>query len=270
MLKQRIITACILIPIVVALLFYLPLPLFFLLSTLIMLAGAWEWSQLVGIKRTSCRFLYLILMMLVFFNSLYVPFHIILVVGGVWWVIALILMTLYPRLTGYWAKGYVWRGLMGIFVLLPCWVALNFIRNQQDGIYALLFLFVLIWGADSAAYFSGKKWGRHPLAFQISPGKTVEGVMGALIFTLVIALLALWLCNIPSASWLWSILLSLVTVIFSIVGDLFESAMKRQIGLKDSGKLLPGHGGLLDRIDSLTSAAPIFALGGLILGKYLA
>jgi phosphatidate cytidylyltransferase len=269
MLKLRIITALILIPIVVALAVYSSPEAFFIFTALVALAGAWEWSRLMEVKSGAGRILYLLLMSLLFFNSIYLPLHTILIIGGVWWVTALLLVGIYPRLSGVWGRGVIWRGLMGIMVLLPCWRAINYIRNQQDGLYALLFLFILIWGADTTAYFVGKKWGRQPLAVQVSPGKTVQGVVGALVFTVVITAVVMWLCQTPRVILPWGMALSLLTVIFSIVGDLFESALKRRAGLKDSGKLLPGHGGLLDRIDSLTAAAPVFALGALLLGMYL-
>lgn len=268
MLKQRIITALVLIPLFLAVLFYAPPREFLLFTALVTLAGAWEWSRLAGIKRAAGRFLYLLLILLLGFNAIFVPLHYILIAGGVWWPLAFALVLLYPRFSKRWSRGFVWRSLMGIFVLIPCWVAINYIRNQEDGIYALLFLFVLIWGADTAAYFVGKKWGRVPLARRVSPGKTVQGAIGALVFTFLITLGALVLCHTPYAVWPWGVLLSMLTVVFSMVGDLFESALKRQAGVKDSGNLLPGHGGIMDRIDSLTAAAPVFALGAWFLGMY--
>lgn len=268
MLKQRIITALILIPLFLAVLFYAPPREFLLFTGLVTLAAAWEWSRLAGIKRKAGRLLYLLLIFILGFNAIFVPIHYILIVGGIWWLLAFALILLYPRLSRRWSRGVIWRSLMGIFVLIPCWVAINYIRNQEDGIYALLFLFVLIWGADSAAYFVGKKWGRVPLARQVSPGKTVQGAIGAFTFTFIITVITLWLCHTPYVIWPWGVVLSMLTVVFSIVGDLFESALKRQAGVKDSGNLLPGHGGVMDRIDSLTAAAPVFALGAWFLGLY--
>ncbi len=124
-------------------------------------------------------------------------------------------------------------------------------------------------GAQILRYFTGKQWGRHKLLPLVSPGKSVEGLIGALVNTVILTMIALWLCNTPSVVWPWAMLLSLSTVLFSIVGDLFESVMKREANVKDSGQLLPGHGGLLDRIDSLTAAAPVFAFGAWLLGHYL-
>lgn len=269
MLKQRIITALILIPITIALLFYLPSIAFLFLTAFIALGGAWEWSNLMQLQKTSSRLFYLLFMALIFFSTLFIPMPFIFFCAFIWWLFAIVCILFYPYGSHWWGQSTLWRGVMGLFVLVPCWVAINYIRNQSDGIYVLLFLFVLIWGADSAAYFAGKKWGKHKLAPHVSPGKSVQGLVGAVLFSTIITLAALWLSHIPIRIWPWGILLSLVTVLFSIVGDLFESMLKRQAGLKDSGGLLPGHGGLLDRIDSLTAAAPIFTLGAILMGMYL-
>lgn len=269
MLKQRIITAIILIAATLAVLFYLSPQSFCIVIGVIALAAAWEWTNLMEIKSASWRLLYLVVMFLVFLNALFIPMTLIFVTTFIWWLFAIILITLYPRGSRWWGKGFVWRGLMGLIVLMPCWAAVNYIRNQNQGIYALIFLFVLVWGADSTAYFVGKKWGKNKLASIVSPGKSIEGVIGAVVFAIVITLLALWSSHVSFRGWPWAILLSVVTVLFSVVGDLFESMLKRQANLKDSSQLLPGHGGILDRIDSLTAAAPIFAFGALLLGMYL-
>jgi phosphatidate cytidylyltransferase len=269
MLKQRIITAIVLIPITLAILFYLPPLAFCYLTAFIALGGAWEWSALMGIKKTLLRFLYLLLVACLFFAALFISAPFIFLSAFIWWLLAFIMIIFYPRGSKWWGSSILVRGLMGLLVLVPCWTGINYIRIQPDGIYSLLFLFILIWGADSTAYFTGKKWGKTKLAPRVSPGKSVQGLIGALIFAVVIALIALWLSNTPAPVWPWGIGLSLLTVLFSIDGDLFESMLKRQVGLKDSGQLLPGHGGILDRIDSLTAAVPIFALGALLLGIYL-
>lgn len=270
MFKQRVITAAILIAITFIVLFYLPQEAFFVLTTLLVLACAWEWTNFMDLKQPSKRFIYLIITTLILFAILFVPILSIFILDLGWWLLACFLIILYPRLSKWWLSNF-WIGLMGLFVLAPCWAAINFIRNANDGegIYPLIFLLVLIWGADSTAYLFGKKWGKTKLAPQVSPGKTYEGLAGAFVAVLIIALLALWICKIPWNVWPWALALSLITFAFSIVGDLFESLMKRQANLKDSSALLPGHGGLLDRLDSLTAAAPIFALGALLLGMYL-
>lgn len=269
MLKQRILTALILIPLALAILFLLPISSFRFFTAFIALAGAWEWCNLMGVKRTAWRLFYCALLAVLFYAASFIVDFYLLATAFFWWLTALILVLLYPYGSGIWGKSILLRSLMGIVVLVPCWAAINIIRAQDDGVYALLFLFVLIWGADSAAYFVGKKWGKHKLAPQVSPGKSWQGFIGALLFSLLIALLALWLSKTPALLWPWAIGLSLLTVAFSVVGDLFESMLKRQVGLKDSSRLLPGHGGLLDRIDSLTAAAPIFAFGAWLLGAYV-
>lgn len=269
MLKKRIITAAILIPITLAILFFLPVMVFGYLTSFVVLAAAWEWAGLIGLDRKATKVIYVLLTLLAIFVSLFVPVELTMLIASCWWVAALVSVTFYPRASGWWSANKWLQGIMGIFALVPCWVALTFMRAQLDGVYALLFLFILIWGADSTAYFVGKRFGKRRLAAAVSPGKSVEGVVGALIFAVVITLFALWWSEMPLPGWPWALVLSLLTVVFSIVGDLFESMIKRNSGVKDSGQLLPGHGGLLDRIDSLTAAAPIYVLGALLLGSYL-
>lgn len=268
MLKQRILTALILIPMVLAILFYMPAPAFCVLTGFITLGAAWEWTNLMQLTKTSQRFIYLATVTAGFLGAFFIPLEFLFAIAFAWWVCAFVLVTIYPRMTNWWRSSIFWRGLMGMMVLVPCWAAINYIRNQSDGIYSLLFLFILIWGADSGAYFVGKKWGKNKLAPRVSPGKSIQGAIAALFFSFLFTLIALIICHIPLHLWFCCILLSLITISFSIVGDLFESMLKRQVGLKDSGQLLPGHGGLLDRIDSLTAAAPVFAFGAIVLGQY--
>lgn len=267
MLWQRVVTAMILIPLILFLLFFLSPRAFCIFTMLIAFWAAWEWSHLMEIRNILGRLIYLFFVGSVFFMVLFISTPFIFLCAFVWWSFATLFIIFYPRGSGWWQKSIVFRGLMGLFVLTPCWVAINFIRNmnQNRGIYTLIFLLVLIWGADSAAYFVGKKWGKTKLAPHISPGKSLQGLYGALIATLLITLGSLWLFNVPPLMWPGTILLCFITVLFSVIGDLFESMLKRQARLKDSGHLLPGHGGLLDRIDSLTAAAPIFAWGMMLL-----
>jgi len=269
MLKQRILTALILIPIFIALVLKLSPAAFCILVSVIVIWGAWEWSLFMGVAKFPHCFFYPIAMFFIvlFFLLVPIPIHTILYAGVGWWFVALLLVCLYPKASQLWSKSVLLRAIMGVFVLIPCWTAINFIRSGTNGIYMLLFLFVLIWGADSGAYFVGKKWGKNKLAPHVSPGKTLQGLLGALITSAIIMFSAFFLFDIPRSLWLGATLLSLVTVLFSVLGDLFESMLKRNAGLKDSGQLLPGHGGMLDRIDSLTAAAPVFALGVIILQR---
>ena len=284
MLKQRIITAVILIPIFLGLLFYLPPLAFCFFTAFIVMAAAYEWTSLMQVERRAMRLLYPVLMALIMgatlytlllankFDKLFAVTLLIFAITFLWWLLALLLVLIYPRGAACW-NGKVTKGLMGVFVLVPCWFAIIFLRNENAGnenagIYVLLFVFILIWGADSAAYFVGKKWGKTKLAPLVSPGKSVQGVAGALLFAVVASGIAALAFQSPLIIFVSIVLLSCVTVLFSILGDLFESMLKRQAGLKDSGNILPGHGGILDRVDSLTAAAPVYALGALLLSMY--
>lgn len=265
MLKQRVLTALVLIPLTLLILFYLPADAFCFLIGLIVLGAAWEWTNLMEIKKTGWRWFYLLIIAVCLGITARIPVLYTIAASAVWWVIALLLVLLYPRASEAWGRSVTVRGIMGILVLVPCWIAVCFIR-KNEATDTLLFLFILIWGADTAAYFVGKKWGKHKLAPSVSPGKSVQGFIGALVFTVILVLGVVWFLDIPMNLWAWCFGLSLLTVVFSVIGDLFESMLKRKVGLKDSGRLLPGHGGLLDRIDSLTAAAPIFVFGSLMLG----
>lgn len=268
MLKQRFITAIILIPLFLGVLFYSSPPFFGFFTAFLALGGAWEWLNLIGLKHTLTRVGYCLLMAFFLYAVNFIFEFYILFAAFLWWLMALMLVLTYTHTKRWWGKNKFLRGAMGLMVLVPCWAAINLIRMQQEGLYALLFLFVLIWGADTAAYFTGKRWGKTKLAPLISPGKSWQGLIGAVGFSFLLTLMILGYLHTPVEIWPGAIALSLLTVIFSVVGDLFESMLKREAGVKDSGHLLPGHGGLLDRIDSLTAAAPIFAFGGWLLGMY--
>lgn len=268
MLKQRVITAIILIPIFVYFVLTLSTPAFATLTLIFVLLGAWEWSGLMGIQSVFKKLIYPLILLILLPLSLYLPINSVLSVAFLWWCSTLILIATFPASGERWGNSIVVRGLMGFLVLMPCWRAINFIHaNALNGPIILLFLFVLIWGADSAAYFIGKKWGQHKLAPNVSPGKSWEGFLAAIIVGFLISLGALFWSHSPMRIWPLALVLGVITVMSSVVGDLFESMLKRQAGVKDSGVLMPGHGGVLDRIDSLTAAAPVFALGAILLGK---
>jgi phosphatidate cytidylyltransferase len=272
MLKQRVLAALVLIPLFLALLFKLSPFGFGVFTIILVMLAAWEWSGLMGIKPFILRLCYPIFVYGVTSVVVYIPIQYMLLIGVIWWLFALMLVMRYPNASGVWGKSLMWRGVMGLFVLLPTWRALNYIRDTDlygtnNGPYALLFLFLLIWGADSGAYFAGKIWGKTKLAPEVSPGKTRQGLIGALCTTVIIAPLFYYLVPDADVNVIAVILFCVITVLFSVLGDLFESMLKRNVNLKDSGRLIPGHGGLLDRIDSLTAAAPIFTLGSLCVLK---
>lgn len=267
MLIQRILTALVLIPLVLTGLIFLPNLPFLIITAFIFLAAAWEWSSLMGLTSRRSRILYLLLIAvsLVGISLTSVTWYAPAASG--WWVVATIMVFVYPQGQTLWRNRFL-RGLMGIAVLAPSWAAINTIRSQATGVYVLLFLLLIIWTADTAAYFAGKQWGKRKLAPKVSPGKSIEGLLGAFAATTLVALLAFHYGDVPVKRWGFGLLLVWFTVFFSVIGDLFESMLKRIVGVKDSGNLLPGHGGLLDRIDSLTAAAPVYLYGVLMLSLY--
>jgi len=151
--------------------------------------------------------------------------------------------------------------VIGFLVLIPAWVAMVGMKAHPQGNLLIFMLFLLVWGADIGAYFTGKRFGRKKLIPQVSPGKTREGVLGGLAVCVLVAIGFAISSELSMGATLALLLLALVTGMVSVLGDLFESMFKRERGIKDSGRILPGHGGILDRIDSLTAAAPIFLLG---------
>ena len=152
-------------------------------------------------------------------------------------------------------------------MLVPSWMALVSIRQQPDGDVFLLMLLLLVWGADIGAYFAGKTWGKKKLAPKVSPGKTMAGFWGGVGSCVAIAVGFVIYLELSVLDGFYLVVLSVIAGLASVLGDLFESMLKRQRGIKDSSKLLPGHGGVLDRIDSITAAAPMFVLGVHVLNK---
>jgi phosphatidate cytidylyltransferase len=263
MLAKRLVTALILALLVLAAIFYLPSNGFLLATTLAALWAAWEWCCLMAWERVGQRAIYLLLSFVLLWLAYHCPLRVILLLSLLWWIVAVLLVISYPRSAVIWARKPLIIGVMGLLILVPAWVAVNIIRQADSGAWNLLYLLILVSVADSAAYFSGRRFGRHRLLVEVSPGKTWEGVVGAVIAILVTTLLLARFFDINS---IWrAILLSLLVLIATIIGDLTESMFKRARGVKDSGCLLPGHGGILDRIDGLLAAAPVFLLLSLLL-----
>lgn len=266
MLKKRILTATLLITFFVFAILYLPLVYFAAITGLVCLLAAFEWTRLAGFEilreRVIC-FVGMVVFVLCLFLSLYknwIPrdFNVFFAYGiFVFWLAALFMVYLYPKLSNFLRLRFV-GFITGILLILPAWISLLILYTHNP--FYILYLFVLIWAADIAAFFSGRRFGQHKLAPEVSPGKTWEGVFGALFMTLIIAGLGFMFFKPSYNIALWMIL-NILTVSFSIVGDLFESVFKRLRNMKDSGSILPGHGGILDRIDSLTAALPLFLLG---------
>jgi phosphatidate cytidylyltransferase len=272
MLKKRLITAAVLIPVFVALILKLPINGFIALTSIFTMLGAWEWSRLIGLKLPLPRLCYPVVVYGVMSFPVYLTIQWVVLGALLFWLIALFLVVRYPKSSQSWSKSMFLRGLMGCMVFIPTWRGLNYLRATDifgagNGPYIVLFIFVLIWCADSGAFFAGKLWGKNKLAPAVSPGKTWQGFIGAIVCALILAPALLWLIPTPQPSIMILTALSVVTVAFSVLGDLFLSMLKRNVDLKDSGGLFPGHGGLLDRVDSLTAAVPIFTLGCLLMLK---
>ncbi len=277
MLKQRIVTAVALAAPFLLLLAYLaPVPLMMLFAAIV-LGSAWEWAALSGIKAPSLRFLYIMLvaaLMALLFMFVNLPDVVpntalvreVLHVAALWWAVALLWVMGYPGSARLWGSTPV-RAVMGLVVLVPTWLALCYLRLQGQGVLLIIYVLLVVIAADVGAYFAGRAWGKSKLAVNVSPGKSWAGFWGGLAASQALALLVaqFWPGGLPIGL-LPFMILSGVTSLASVLGDLLESMIKRHEGVKDSGKLLPGHGGLMDRLDSITAAVPVFTLGTLLVG----
>ena len=261
MLKQRIITALILLPIALCGFFLLEGSGFALFIGLVVTLGAWEWARLAGFEAQPARIVFAVLVALLLFGLHLFPDLAPWVLGAavLWWVTATFLVLTFPQSAVHWSS-IATKLVIGLLILLPAWQGLVLIKAMPLGNWLIMAVMVLVWGADIGAYFSGRKFGKRKLAPKVSPGKSWEGVFGGLLLSLLITA-AVGVVRGWSASEMFAALVGAgVIVLISVVGDLTESMFKRQSGIKDSSNLLPGHGGVLDRIDSLTAAIPVFAV----------
>lgn len=267
MFKHRLITALVLIPCVLLALFYVPRNLFAIVVAGILLIGGYEWARLCGWHRLLPQALYLaVLSGLFLFIYATSSGLTVLLLSLAWWLLVIALLVRYSNDPSAIQSRRWSRAVMGCLVIVPCWAGLVMLRFHPMGAVYVLLLLLIVWSMDTGAYLIGKRWGRHLLAPHISPKKTWEGLAGGLMLTALVAAVAGILLHIPAKGWWIWLSLTLMTAIVSVIGDLYESMIKRQVGVKDSGSLLPGHGGMLDRIDSLLAAAPIFSLGVLWAG----
>lgn len=257
MLKQRILTAIVALSVIAIVLFVVPESVARIVIAVLFLAAAWEWAGfLFAPDRIRQKAVYVIFIGLtigmVFLNLPDARLTLtIFKVAMVWWAIALVWLFLYPTPI---AKPVAW--LCGTFVMVPAWLALDFLYRTAPDL--LLFVLLIVWVADIGAYFVGRGFGRVKLAPQISPGKTWEGVLGGLAAVFLLATAGARFVDIEVAT---LVPFCVAIAMLSVVGDLTVSMFKRNAGVKDSGALFPGHGGVLDRIDSVTAAAPLFTLG---------
>ena len=261
MLKQRIITALVLGPLVIASVFFLPSNGFAAFLIGVLTIAGWEWANLAGYSGLQ-RHLYAAGIALLLLAVSYLPALWVLVPGVLWWLVAFVLVLSYPATARYWSARWL-LSLLGPMILLPGYIGLLQLKLLADSNFLITLLFFLIWGADIGAYFAGRQWGNSKLAPAVSPGKSWAGFYGGLATATLITICAcLWLGKpqLFSLEGLWFVLGCLLVTVVSVLGDLVESMFKRQRGIKDASQLLPGHGGVLDRIDSLLAAGPLFAL----------
>jgi phosphatidate cytidylyltransferase len=274
MLKQRIITALVLAVVVVTAVALLPINMLAVFFAATAMVGAWEWSDLAGYRSRWMRVTYVGLHCLLMFliyqycelggTPIRENVQSMLGVACLWWAIALLWVKGYPGSAQLWGTAPM-LGLMGMLVLLPAWLGVVYLRTYPDGGLLLLYMVVVVAGADIGAYFTGRRFGRRKLALQVSPGKSWEGVWGGAVVCALLAVLVH--AFVPGKISLPAVLgIVLSSSLASVLGDLVESMVKRHRGVKDSGVILPGHGGLLDRIDGHTAAAPVFALGLILAG----
>jgi|HubBroStandDraft_1064217.scaffolds.fasta_scaffold05115_7 phosphatidate cytidylyltransferase len=258
MLRSRILTALALAALLIAAILYAPAVITAVIFVSIVLIGAWEWSAFLSVGLVG-RALYVLaiaaavpVLWYVTLDAAY--FELAMELALSWWLIALAWIIWAPQ-----RGGRIAAGLAGALALLPTLIALVRIDgNWYQGPEWTLFILALAFAADTGAFFAGRHFGRVPLAPRVSPNKTWEGVIGGMLLALAVAAVGVGWFGAPALSFLC---LCLAAAGFSVIGDLSESLLKRQVHLKDSGRLFPGHGGMLDRIDSVTAATPVMALG---------
>jgi len=271
-LKQRLITGLILAPIVLCGVFLLEQTYFAWFFGFVIALAGWEWANLSSYTSQVQRIVYALIVCSLLYLISSFSIEWILLASVIWWFIATLCVLSFPDTKGFWAAKPI-RCLIGFVVLLPMWSALVFIREADfipapgwGKLWVILYVLLMVWAADVGAYFSGKTWGNAKLAPKVSPGKSWAGAWGGIASTVILALVAAYVLELSSVLTIQLVVITIFTAIISIIGDLTESMFKRHRGIKDSSQLLPGHGGILDRIDSLAAAIPVFVFLLLVLG----
>lgn len=274
--KQRIITALILAPLVILAIFFLSLPWFMVALAAVTLIGSWEWTQFVDNRSRYTALIPAVIAGVLSYlwlspdemplNQPGSSHHLMLMIGTLWWIFSSFLAVTYPKSRAWWENSNILRHLFGILTLIPFFWSVVLLRAEgvsDDGFHGaklVLFVCLIVWAADSGAYFAGKSLGNHKMAPAVSPNKTIEGLVGGLIAAGIVGWFFSDWFSIQFTSVPVMLVTIFVTVVISVLGDLVESMFKRVSGIKDSSNIIPGHGGILDRIDSLTAAFPVFAL----------
>jgi len=261
-LNQRLITAIFLIAVLLAALF-LPWGLFPVFVVLLLGISAWEWSTLANLQEQTARIAYVGLIVVLFILALIFQDDIIGFAFRIstlmfwFWILLIPLLIRFPESKPLFQNTVV-TATMGAIILLSTATGLLWLKSQENGAWFVLCLFSIVTIADSGAYFAGRSWGQHKLAPEISPGKSLEGMYGGLVTNFMFSITLVFGLNMSPENSFLIVFIVLLTSLFSVEGDLLESAIKRSQGVKDSGTLLPGHGGVLDRIDGVCAATPCF------------
>jgi phosphatidate cytidylyltransferase len=275
MLKQRTLTALVLAPLAVAMILLLPTATLALVIAAVSLQALWEWTRLAGVMSAPARIAVIaanagLLALLWTIRDEPLAWYVI-GAGVAWWLLSLLWLRHFSWAAAPTRENALLKLIAAEFAVLPAWLALTHLHGESDhGRGWALLVVVMVWAADTGAYFAGKRFGTTKLAPRISPNKTRAGVYGALLVAGTVAVAAGWMLGTRDAALLALAVLALVTVLASILGDLIESLLKRQANVKDSGTLFPGHGGLLDRVDSVFSAVPVFVAGKALVDLLLA
>ncbi len=277
MTRTRLMAALVMAPLAIAAVLLLPTPWMAALSAAAFLIGLWEWLRLTDIEDPIARGVLLVVNLLLMVALVWasrsasggslVLFQIMTMIGVGWWCLAALWLRHYDFASDHATHARVFKLAAGTLSVIPAWCALALIHaGQPHGNRWLLLALCIVWAADSGAYFAGRRFGRNKLSPRISPNKTVEGLIGGVAAGMLLALVAAPLAGASARELPYIAIVAIWTILFSVVGDLFESLLKRHVGVKDSGQLIPGHGGVLDRIDSVLAALPVFALGQLLFG----
>lgn len=277
MTRTRLLAALVMAPVAIAAILLLPTDWMMALAAVVFLLGLWEWFDLAEIEDTLARTVLLVahlaLMVALIWASRssdgfsFVLLKLMTMIGVVWWLLALAWLGRSRFASDHDTHARVFKLAAAALAVIPAWCALAWIHaGEPNGHRWLLTALMVVWAADTGAYFSGRKFGRHKLSPKISPNKTVEGLVGGMLLAIVVGVLLSLFAGASAAQLPAVALVSLLAALFSVVGDLFESLLKRHAGVKDSGHMIPGHGGILDRLDGVLAALPAFALGKAVLG----
>ena len=277
MTRTRLLAALVMAPVAIAAILLLPTDWMMALAAVVFLLGLWEWFDLAEIEDTLARTVLLVahlaLMVALIWASRssdgfsFVLLKLMTMIGVAWWLLALAWLGRSRFASDHDTHARVFKLAAAALAVIPAWCALAWIHaSEPNGHRWLLTALMVVWAADTGAYFSGRKFGRHKLSPKISPNKTVEGLAGGILLAIVVGVLLSLVAGASVAQLPAVALVSLLAALFSVVGDLFESLLKRHAGVKDSGHMIPGHGGILDRLDGVLAALPAFALGKAVLG----